>query len=181
MKKRLKALALTMAAALALSIFVPAVAPVNEVYATKTVKAKRYANKAKSVKKGTTIVKAKYDGIWAGLVKFKAPKKGTYRFTISDYKGAADSYMALNICRVKNYSLKKKSFKTPSSKKTTVSETIFSKKDCKKYSALGYTKADGVRSSTYVQLKLKKGQTIYIASSTSGSKSYRYKLKIKKR
>lgn len=182
-RKKLKALVLTMAAALALSVFVPAMAPVNEVYATKKVKSTWTLKKAKSVKKGTTIVsvpkrtsKSSRKQITA-YVKFKAPKKGTYVFTFSNFKGKDpyDNMSAFAYYR-KNGHVRSVKFKSDSGNKYSTRNII--SKDL--YNRL-YAGQKNHYTSTYFKLKMKKNQTIYIYTIHGSNKAYSYKLKIKKK
>lgn len=164
--KGIKKLLMALALVLCVAAFVPATASVQAEAKTKTVTANKKQKKAPALKLGTTY---KVNSKNNTLVKFTAPKTGTYKVTISNIatspkvKGRADHELG-------NLYIRK-----PSSYGSyLMSQTV--KTQGRKYSCLftatkdsynDFYKGKKVKTSTYLasrygKINLKKGETIYM-------------------
>ncbi len=136
---------------------------------------KKNADKtAKSVKKGSYTIRVNkkgYDG--EGFLKFKAPKTKTYTFTINNLKAPKDDYANGYMAILKqgtytpNVLVWQDKIKTKNGKTNSVQ---FADKEDTKY-----------HTNAYGKLKIKKGQTVYLYFSASGtySDSVTFNLNIK--
>lgn len=188
MKKSTKSICIIIIMALVLGVFVPVVG--MEAQAAKKVTANLNRKKALSVKVGTTTIttkvklKSKGDTVnpIGSYVKFKAPKKGTYQFTMSNlrYKSNSgeDALGSLYFENSKGVTIR---FKTQSGKSDSLSFTPFDYIDEEEEGEEGEITTGTVPEPRTATIKLKKGQTIYLYFESIEAATYTYNLKIKKK
>ena len=177
--------------ALVLGMFVPVVG--METQAAKKVTANLNRKKAPSVKVGTTTIttkvklKSKGDTVnpIGSYVRFKAPKKGTYQFTMSNlrYKSnpGEDALGSLYFENSKGVAIR---FKTQSGKSDSLSFTPFDyidEEEDGEEGEEGEITTGTVPKPRTATIKLKKGQTIYLYFESIEAATYTYNLKIKKK
>ena len=165
-KKGIKKLLMALALVLCVAVFVPATASVQAEAKTKTVTANKKQKKAPALKLGTTYKVNSRNNM---LVKFTAPKTGTYKVTISKIatspkvKGRADHNLGnLYIRKPSSYGsyLMSQTVKTQGGKyRCLFTATKDSYNDF--YKGRKVT-TDTYLASRYGKIKLKKGETIYM-------------------
>jgi len=165
--------------AVAVAVMVPAAGSV-EAQAAKKVTANAKYQKAPSVKTGTTTVTSKKNKLsTAKWVKFKAPKTGTYKFTVSNFKPAD----VINCGHFDFYANPAK-YEKLSNLKTeggrTSSFHIASKKFMQHYRPGDTTKKDRYRSSRSATINMTQGQVVYMRLYYTTGDKYTYTLNIKK-
>lgn len=148
----------------------------------KTLAATVKYKKAKRVKTGTTTVKVTTNGSSLGYVKFTAPKKGKYTFTVwglvtfgAKVNGKDIQNGYVEICKVDKYGAYPLKVKTQFGRSYTLHLCTKDAWDVLPRASSVYDSL--VRRSTTVTLK--KGETVYIASYFTAKKAA-YKLKVKK-
>ena len=165
-KKGIKKLLMALALVLCVAAFVPATASVQAEAKTKKVTANKNYKKAPALKLGITY---KVNSKNNTLVKFKAPKTGTYKVTISNIatypkvKGRADHNLGnLYIRKPSSYGsyLMSQTVKTQGGKYRCLFTAT-------KDSYNDFYKGRKVTTGTYLasrygKIKLKKGETIYM-------------------
>ena len=171
-KKGIKKLLMALALVLCVAAFVPATASVQAEAKTKKVTANKNYKKAPALKLGITY---KVNSKNNTLVKFKAPKTGTYKVTISNIatypkvKGRADHNLGnLYIRKPSSYGsyLMSQTVKTQGGKyRCLFTATKDSYNDF--YKGRKVT-TDTYLASRYGKIKLKKGETIYMDYSYTG-------------
>ena len=171
-KKGIKKLLMALALVLCVAAFVPATASVQAEAKTKKVTANKNYKKAPALKLGTTYKVNSRNNM---LVKFTAPKTGTYKVTISNIatypkvKGRADHNLGnLYIRKPSSYGsyLMSQTVKTQGGRCSYLSTAT-------KDSYNDFYKGRKVTTDTYLasrygKIKLKKGETIYMDYSYTG-------------
>lgn len=176
--------------ALAVAVLVPATGSV-EAQAAKKVTAQKNWKKAPTVKTGTTVVTVKkkpknLDALYT-YVKFKAPKKGTYTFTVSSIKIKGEK--PANSIACGDFIIQKpsadKKYLNSQKVKTEGGKTAFlaiGTKEMYEFSkSEGEKKVNQFLTKRTGTLKLKKRETVYIMFYLISDKQYTYNLKIKKK
>ena len=136
-----------------------------------TIKTSIAKKKAIGITTGETIVKMPSKG--KGYLKFKAPKKGTYKFSFSDLtkkKGSQDGYINLQLPKKgQTKKLVKQKVKSWGGKTYSLWLGIRNKK-------YGSNKAEWTRTVRNAKVKLKKGQVIYIFFSFAAKDTVKVKV-----
>ena len=181
MKTKIRHLVVVLVTVLTFSFLIMPV--MNSAYAEKKVTAARYTKKlklkkVKAVKKGLTTItcpkaKSRNDEFW---VKFKVPKTKKYTFTFSQLNSGDDpgkktqSYAWFYLYQKKGKKILTKGYKGTCDSVWT--DGIYPYIDDEDEETILYPKGS-------VKIKLKKGQTIYIACSPSSGNKITYQLNIK--
>lgn len=165
--------------AVAVAVMVPAAGSV-EAQAARKATAQKNWKKAPAVKTGTTTVTSKKAKTsTAKWVKFKAPKKGTYKFTVSNFKPSDE----IN-CGSFTFYTDPAKYDTLTNLKTQGGRTsnfhIASKKFMQYYKPGNTAKKNRYRSSRTVTINMTKGQTVYMRLYYTTATKYTYSLNIKK-
>lgn len=165
--------------AVAVAVMVPAAGSV-EAQAAKKVTANAQYQKAPTVKTGTTTVTSKKNKVsTAKWVKFKAPKTGTYKFTVSNFKPADETN-----CGHFNFYTNPASYDRLENLKTEGGRndnfSIASKKFMAYYKPGDTKKKDRYRTSRSVTINMTKGQVVYMRLYYTTGDKYTYSLNIKK-
>lgn len=165
--------------AVAVAVMVPAAGSV-EAQAAKKVTANKKYKKAPTVKTGTTTVTSKKSSQNVGkYVKFKAPKTGTYKFTVSSFSPADEincGYFCFYNDPAKYDRLR--DLKTEGGRASSFH--IASKKFMNGFKHGNTKKADRYATSRSATMKLTKGQVVYMYLYYTTANKYTYKLKIKR-
>ncbi len=177
--------------AIALAVVVPATGAV-EVQAAKKVTAGVNEKKAKVVGVGTTAVTAKKsskDDMHHAYLKFKAPKAGSYVFTLSDFK--TKGIKASKDVEIGGFSLLTKdaygyipeTVKTEGGKteRMNICTGAATKDDYFKSLNKKRKKLERYLPKRTATMKLKKGETVWIYVTYTNYRQFSYKLKIKKK
>lgn len=172
-KKGIKKLLMALALVLCVAAFVPATASVQAEAKTKKVTANRNYKKAPALKLGITYKVT--EKVNHSMVKFTAPKNGTYKVTISNIatfpkvKGRTDHNLgSLYICKL-YYNGKYPMSQTVKTQGGRCSCLSTATKDSYNdfYKGRKVT-TDTYLASRYGKIKLKKGETIYMDYSYTG-------------
>ena len=158
--------------------------------AKKTTKIKATTNwkKAKTVKTGKIykVTAKNKDGASESFLKFKAKKKGKYRFTFSKFRNASKQNTVgtlynISICRYNGNKyfgpVDMRTVKTQGGKAEVL-------QCCDEKWNTAYEDKNSVRAnltSRYADIKLKKNEVVYIRTYQTDSAKYTYQLKIKKK
>ena len=182
-KKGIKKLLMALALVLCVAAFVPATASVQAEAKTKKVTANKNYKKAPALKLGITYKVT--EKVNHSMVKFTAPKNGTYKVTISNIatfpkvKGRTDHNLG-NLYIRKLYNGKYPMSQTVKTQGGRYSCLFTATKD----SYNDYEKGRKVTTGTYLasrygKIKLKKGETIYMEYFYTGGKCT-YTMKVTK-
>lgn len=165
--------------AVAVAVMIPAAGSVEAQAARKATGNAKY-QKAPTVKTGTTIVTSKKAKTsTAKWVKFKAPKTGTYKFTVSDFSPADVINCGHFVFYTNPASYDRlTNLKTEGGRNDSFS--IASKRFMNNYRPGTVKKKDRYRTSRSATIKMTKGQVVYMRLFYTTGDKYTYKLKIKK-
>lgn len=177
--------------ALALAVMLPVTGSV-EVQAAKKVTAGATEKKAKAVRVGTTLVTAKKcskDDMHHAYLRFKAPKAGSYVFTLSDFKtkGKETSkdveigYFALLTKDASGYMPETVKTEGGKTERINICTDAATKDDYFKSVNKEAKKINRYMPKRTATIKLKKGETVWIYVSYTNYRQFSYKLNIKKK
>lgn len=177
--------------ALVLAVMVPVTGSV-EVQAAKKVTAGATEKKAKAVRVGTTAVtvkKCSKDDMHHAYLKFKAPKAGSYVFTLSDFKtkgikASKDVEIGyFSLLTKDTYGYIPETVKTEGGKteRMNICTGATTKDDYFKSLNKETKKLNRYLPKRTATIKLKKGETVWLYVSYTNYRQFSYKLNIKKK
>ena len=157
--------------------------------AKKTTKIKATTNwkKAKTVKTGKTYkVTAKNKDSAESFLKFKAKKKGKYRFTFSKFRNTSEQNTVGTLYNISICSYGANKIFGPVDMRTVKTQggKVETLHCCDEKWNVAYEDKNSARAnriSRYADIKLKKNEVVYIRTYQTDSAKYTYQLKVKKK